>query len=131
MVCHEELDCIRHYNRCPTLFDSLCSLWLGTGECISLTFIFDDLLFKFAIRSDRLRILVTGLRDAFVTAHNVQRTNSGPVLNFEELMYGRIKKMTALCESHPEQLRPEAFQLPKQKKWPCYLLARLPPDWLV
>ena len=22
--CHEELDCLRHYNRCPTLFDHIC-----------------------------------------------------------------------------------------------------------
>ena len=129
------VDCIRHYNRCHTLFESLYSLWPGTGECISPTVIFDDLLFKFAIRSDRLCVLVAGLLDAFVTAHNVQRNNRGPGLTFEELMYGRIKMMTALCPAwahtyqtmclvfHPEQLRPEAFRLPKQKKrhatyWP-------------
>ena len=42
--CHEGLDCIRHYNRCPTLFASLCSLWPSTCECISPTDIFIDLL---------------------------------------------------------------------------------------
>ena len=25
--CHEGLDCLRHYNRCPTLFESFRSLW--------------------------------------------------------------------------------------------------------
>ena len=35
--CHEGLDCIRHCNRCPTSFASLCSLWLGFGECNSPT----------------------------------------------------------------------------------------------
>ena len=126
--CHEGLDCIRRYNRCPTLFESLCSLWPGTGECISPTAIFNDLLFKIAFRSDRLCILVAGLLSAFVTAYNVRRTNRSPDLDFKELMYGRIKMMTALCPTwahtyqtmclgfHLEHLRPEAFGLPKRKK---------------
>ena len=33
--CLEELDCLRHYNCCPILFDHLNSLWPGTNECIS------------------------------------------------------------------------------------------------
>ena len=75
----------------PTLFESLCSLWPGTGECIPPTAIFTDLLFKIAVRSDRLCILVAGLLDAFVTAYNLRRTNRGVGLNFKELRYGRIK----------------------------------------
>ena len=50
------------------LFESLCSLWPGTGENRSPTVVFNDLLFKIAVRSDRLCILVGGLLDAFVTA---------------------------------------------------------------
>ena len=50
---HDGLDCIRHYNRCPALFDSLCSLRPGAGECISPAAIFNELLFKIAVRSDR------------------------------------------------------------------------------
>ena len=88
--CHEGLGCVRHYNRCPTIFESLCPLWPGTGECISPTPIFNELLFKIAVRSDRLCILVTGLLDAFVTAKNLLRTNCGLGLNFQST-YGRIK----------------------------------------
>ena len=33
----------------PTLFESLCSLWPGTGECISPTAIFNDLLFTIVV----------------------------------------------------------------------------------
>ena len=74
---------------------------------------FNEHFFKIAVRSDRLCILVAGLR-----------TNRGAGLHFRELMYGRIKMMTALCPAwahtyqtmclgfHPEQLRPEAFRLP-------------------
>ena len=58
---------------------------------------FDELLFKIAVRSHRLCILVADLLDAFVTAYNLQRTNRGPGLNLRELMYGRINMMTALC----------------------------------
>ena len=143
LVCHEGPDCIRHYNRFPTLFESLCSLWPGTGECISPTAIFNEPLFKIAVRSDRLCILAAGLLDAFVTAKILQRNNRGSGLNFKELVYGRVKMMTASCPAwahtyqtmclgfHPEQLRPEAFRLPKPIfVLPCYLLARLLPDRL-
>ena len=87
---HEGIDCMRHRNRCPTLFESLCSSWPGTGECISLTAISNDLLFKIAVRSDRLYILVAGLVDAFVTALSLRRTNRVPGLNFKEL-YVQLK----------------------------------------
>ena len=97
LECYEGPDCTRHYNRCPSLFDSLCSLWLGTSECISPTAIYNDHLFNIVVRSDRFCILVAGLLDAFVTAYNLEKTNRGPGLNFRELMYGRITMMTALC----------------------------------
>ena len=105
-------------------FESFCSLWPGTGECISPWAIFNELLFKIAVRSDKLCILVAGLLDAFVTDYNLQRTNHGLGLNFKELMY-RSKMMTALCPAwahtyqtmclgfHPDELRTEAFRLPK------------------
>ena len=73
------------------------SLWPGTGGCISPTTIFNDLLFKVAIRRDRPCILVSGLLDAFVTAFNLRRTNHCIGLNFKELMCGRIETMTAQC----------------------------------
>ena len=95
--CHEVLDCTRHGSRFPTILESLCSLWPGTGEGMSPTAVFNDLLFKIAIRSDRLCILVAGLLGAFVTAWNLQRTNRGLSLNFKQITYGRIKMMTALC----------------------------------
>ena len=92
--CSEGLDCLRHCNQCPTLFHSLLAIWPGTGECISPTAIFNDLLFKIATGSDRLCILVSGLLDAVVTAFNLRRTHQCHGLNFRELMCGRIKMMT-------------------------------------
>ena len=124
LECHDGLHCIRQYNRCPSLIESLCSLG---PECISPAAIFNDLPFKIAVRSDWLCIHVAVLHDAFVTAYTLQ-TNRGPGLNFKELMYGVIKMMTALCPAwahtyqtmslgfHPEHLRLEAFRLPKPKK---------------
>ena len=58
--CLEELDCLRHYNCCPILFDHLNSLWPGTNECIHPT-------------ADRLCTLVSGLLDAF----DLRRTHGG------------------------------------------------------
>ena len=82
--CHEGLDCLRHYNRCPTLLDHIRSLWPGASECISPTAIFNDVLFKIAVRSDRLCILVSGLLDAFVTAFDLRRTY-GPWSQFQRI----------------------------------------------
>ena len=125
---HDGLDCIRHYYRCPALFESLRSLWLGTSECIAPTAMFNELLFKVAVRSDRSCILVAGLFNAFVTAHSLQGTNRGPGIDFHEFMHGTIKMITALCPAwahtyqtmclglHPEQLRPEAFRLLKPQR---------------
>ena len=79
--CTEKPDCLRHYNCCPILFDHLKSLWPGTDECISPTAILNDLLFKIAVRSDRLCILESGFLDAFVSAFNLRRTNRGSDLN--------------------------------------------------
>ena len=95
--CLEELDCLRPYGCGSILFDNLNSGWPGTSECISPTAISNDLLFKIAVRSDRLCILVSGLLDAFVTAFNLRRTHRDLGLNFEELLCGRIKVTTALC----------------------------------
>ena len=61
----------------PVLFCSTTlTLSLGTVESISRASIFNDLLFKIAVRSERLCILVTGLLDAFVTASNLRRIKS-------------------------------------------------------
>ena len=92
---------------------------------ISLRAIFNDLLFKIAVQSDRLNIFLCLVYwMLFVMAFNLRRTHQGPGLNFEELTYGRIKMMTALCPTwptmmclgfRPQQLRLEAFRLPKPK----------------
>ena len=50
-------------------------LWPGTGACISPVAIFHGLLFKIAVRSERLCTLVAVLLDAFVTAFNLRRTH--------------------------------------------------------
>ena len=96
------------------------------------TAILNDLLFKIAVRSDRLCILVAGLRDAFVTVYNLQRTNRGLGLHFREVLCGRRKMMTAMCFGfQSDQLRPGALWLPKPTKTLCYLVAGLPPDYRV
>ena len=65
---NEGQDCSRHYSQCPSLFRFLLAIWPGTGECISPTAISNDLVFKIAIPSDMLCIVVSGLFGAFVAA---------------------------------------------------------------
>ena len=76
-------DSIAHgiYNRCPTLSESVCSLWPGTVECISTT----------AVRSDRPCILVSGLLDFFVTVFDLLRNHRGFGLNFQEIMNEELR----------------------------------------
>ena len=122
------LACLRHYSRCPTLFDYFLALWPCTGACISPVAIFRGLLFKIAVRSERHCTLVAVFLDAFFTAFNFRRTHRGPGLNFKEFTYGRIKMMTALCPAWAHtptrrcawdltlnNFKQEAFLLPKRK----------------
>ena len=76
--CFEEPDSLRYYNRCPNLFDHIRSIWPSARECISPTAIFNDLLFKTAVHSDRLCILVAGLLESFVTAFQLAKNPPGP-----------------------------------------------------
>ena len=86
--CHEGLDCVRHCNQCPALLESLCTLWLGIGKCISPTAIFNELLFKIAVPTRQT--LHTGLL-GFLTRSSLlvtcQRTNRGSGLKFKDLTY--------------------------------------------
>ena len=74
--------------------NKIAVIWPGIRECISSTALFNDFLFKIAIRSDKLSILVSGLFDAFVTACYMRRTHQDHGLNFRELMCGRIEMMS-------------------------------------
>ena len=90
------LDCLRHYSRCPTLFDYFLALWPGTGACISPTAASMIYCSKLPFEA-KLCTLVAVFLDAFVTVFNFRRTHRGPGLNFKEFMYGSIEMMTALC----------------------------------
>ena len=98
------------------------------ADSMGRTAIFTDLLFKIAARGERLCILVARLLDAFVTVFNLLKTNHGILLNFRELIDGRVKMKTALCPAgahtyqsmclgyNSDQHRPGNFRLPKPKK---------------
>ena len=99
------------------------SFWPGLPDGIRPGAILNDLLFKIAVRSSRLRILVSGLPDAFVTTFNFYRKCPKGDLCFSELMHGRTKLMTAVCPAwahtyqsvclgyRPSQLRLWNFRL--------------------
>ena len=105
------------------------SFWPGLAHGIRPGAKFNDLLFKIAVRSSRLCILVSGLLGASVTTFNLYRKCRKGDLCFSELMHGRMKLMTAVCPAwahtyqsmclgyRPSQLRPWNFRLlrPKNK----------------
>ena len=105
------------------------SFWPGLAHGIRPGAKFNDLLFKIAVRSSRLCILVSGLLGASVTTFNLYRKCRKGDLCFSELMHGRMKLMTAVCPAwahtyqsmclgyRPSPLRPWNFRLlrPKNK----------------
>ena len=126
--CTEGQYCLRHYNACPVRLNHLNSLWPAVAESMGRTAIFTDLLFKIAARGERLCILVAGLLDICDCLQSAKGRTMASLLNFRELIYGRVKMKTALCPAgahtyqsmclgyNSDQHRPGNFRLPKPKR---------------
>ena len=104
--CHEGLRYIRHYNRCPTFSIPYvpCGLTPTNARCPRR--FSNDLLFKIAVRSDRLCILVAVLLDAFATAPNRQIVYFGcpshfslssQLTTYRESTVDRVSTFVSLC----------------------------------
>ena len=81
--CHGGLDCFRHYKQCPHVVSPHLFALARHQRVYITTAIFNGLLFKIAVRSDRLCILVAGLLDAFVAAFQLMKNPPGPRAQFQ------------------------------------------------
>ena len=87
---------LSHYNECPLLYNLFASTWRHATALPRRGHLFRDLITQVFLRSLQYGIVVRGLIDAFVYAHNHHRRNIENLGNFGDYMKGRIRVMTAI-----------------------------------
>ena len=129
--CLDEPDCLCHYNMCPRLSDAFKNIWRNAGFRLCDDLLLHDLLTQTLLHSIQHGIVVMGIIDAFVYAHNVHRQNNNNPGKFEDCTEGRIRLMTAITPAyahafqavcltrHPMVIPHQKFRLPTAKaKYP-------------
>ena len=106
---------LSHYNECPLLCNFFASIWGQATVPPRRGHLFHDLITQVFLRSFQYGIVVVGVIDAFVFAHNHYRRNMGNPGNFGDFMKGRIRFVTAitpgLCPRVSVNLLDETFSL--------------------
>ena len=93
--CPDKPECLSHY-KCPLLCDIFVTIWRNAGVHFREGQLFHDLITQTLLRSLQHGIVVMGVIDAFVNAHNYHRHNANNPGNFEDCMEGRIRLLTAI-----------------------------------
>ena len=120
--CPDEPGSVPYYNECPLLYNLFASFW---GQATVLPWrghLFHDLITQVFPGSLQYGIVVLGLIDAFVYAHNHHRRNIENPGNFGGLHEGRIRFMTAITPAfvtcltrHMPAVQSQKFRLPSAK----------------
>ena len=76
--------------------DIFVSIWRNAGVHFREDQLFHDFITQTLLRSLQCGIVVVGVIDAFVYAHNYHRHNANNPGNFEDCMEGRIRSLTAI-----------------------------------
>ena len=114
-------DSLSHYYECPLLYNFVIAAWRNAAVRPRIDHLFHDLVTQTLSRSFQYGIVVVGgVIDAFVHAHNCHRRNSDNPGNFGDCMEGRIRLMTAitLTYAHAHQslcLAGRPFVFPHQR----------------
>ena len=98
--CPDEPDSLSHYNECPLLHNFVASVWRQATVLARRGHLFHDLISQIFLRSLQYGIVVMGVIDAFVCAHNHHRRNMDNPGNVGDCMKGRIRFMTAITPSY-------------------------------
>ena len=89
-----------HYNEYPLLYNLFTFFWRQTTMLPRRSHLFHDMITQVLLRSLQYGIMVMGLIDAFVYAHNHQLRNMENYGNFGDCMRGRIRFMTAITPAY-------------------------------
>ena len=108
-----------HYNQCPRLSDVFVKMWRNAGFRLRDDILLHDLITLTLLRSKQHGIVVIGILDAFVYAHNFHRRNSTNPGKFEDCTEGHKRLMTAITPSYAH-----AFQSVCLAKHPIVYLTR-------
>ena len=98
--CPDEPDSLSHYNESPLLYNFFASVWGQSTVLPRRGHLFHDLITQVFLRSLQYGIVVMGVIDAFVYAHNHHRRNIDNPVNFGDCMKGRIRFMTAITPAY-------------------------------
>ena len=125
--CIDEPDCLSHYNRFSLLSDIFVTIWRNAGVHLRGDRLFHELVTEILPRSLRHQIVVMGIIDAIVNAHNYHRHNLDNAGEFGDCMEGRIRLLTAITPSYahayqtlcltrrPYDIPCQRFRLPSAK----------------
>ena len=106
---------LSHYNGCPSLYNFVIAAWRDNAVRSRRGHLFHDLITQTILRSLQYGIVVMGVIDAFVYAHNYHRRNTNNPGNFGDCMEGRIRLMTAYAHAYQSLcLAARMFVVPHQ-----------------
>ena len=98
--CPDAPDSLPHYNECPLLYNLFSSIWEHATALPRRGHLLHDLITRVFLLSLQYGIVVVGLTDAFVYAHDHHRRNIENPGNLGDCMKGRIPFMTAVTPAH-------------------------------
>ena len=125
--CQDEPDSLSHYKECPLLYNFFTSVWRHSLIQPRRAHLLHDLVTQIFLRRLQYGIVVMGIIDSFVYAHNHHRRNLDNPRNFRDCMEGRIRFMTAITPAyahayqtscltrHPIVIPHQKFRLPAAK----------------
>ena len=97
--CSDEPDSLSHHHECPLLYNFFASVWRQAIVLPRRGHLFQVLITEIFLRSLQYGIVVMGVIDAVVYAHNHSRNIDNPG-NFGDCMKGRIRFMTATTPAY-------------------------------
>ena len=98
--CLDESDSLPHYSECPLLYKCFTSVWRHATIFQRRGHLFHDLITQNFLRSLQYGIVVMGVLDAFVYAHNHHSRNIDNPGNLGACIKGRIRFMTAITPAY-------------------------------
>ena len=98
--CPNEPDSLSHYDVCLLLYNLFASIWVHATALPRRDHLLYDLITQVFLRSLQYGIVVMGLIDACVYAHNYHRRSIENPGKFGDCMKGRVRFMTAITPAH-------------------------------
>ena len=97
---HIEPDSISHDNECPLLYIFFTSTWKRAAILPRRSHLLHDSVTQIVFKNLQYGIVVMGVIDVFVFAHNHHRRNVDNPGNFADCMEGRVRFLTTIAPAY-------------------------------